>query len=326
MSVDLGYVPAGSTIYIPFTTHAQTGAAIAPLTAYEAADVRLYKNGSATERSSQAGWTMTSPFDSITGLHLLAIDLSDNTDSGFYSDGGQYFAVLSADTETIDGLVAVAVLATFTIGPVAAEAKDHTGAALATAAQASGIQADTDDIQTRLPAALVGGRIDASVGAMAANVLTAAAAASDFGDEVADAVWDEATSGHGSAGTTGKALTDAGGAGTPPTADEIADAVWEEDLSDHSGTAGSTAEQLAAAGASGDPWATALPGTYSSGQAGKIVGDNLDATVSSRAPEAGGNLADVKTKTDNLPADPASESAIEAAITAAAGESNGAWV
>lgn len=41
------------------------------------------------------------------------------------------------------------------------------------------IQADTNDIQTRLPAALVGGRMDASVGAMAADVLTAAALAAD---------------------------------------------------------------------------------------------------------------------------------------------------
>lgn len=37
------------------------------------------------------------------------------------------------------------------------------------------IQTDTDDIQTRIPAALVGGRMDSSTGAMAANVLTAAA-------------------------------------------------------------------------------------------------------------------------------------------------------
>lgn len=46
------------------------------------------------------------------------------------------------------------------------------------------IQADTDDIQTRLPAALVAGRIDASVGAMAANVMTAAAAAADLTTEL----------------------------------------------------------------------------------------------------------------------------------------------
>lgn len=50
------------------------------------------------------------------------------------------------------------------------------------------INADTDDIQARLPAALVGGRIDASVGAMAADVLTAAATAADFGVEIAAAV------------------------------------------------------------------------------------------------------------------------------------------
>jgi hypothetical protein len=42
----------------------------------------------------------------------------------------------------------------------------------------------------RIPAALVSGRIDASVGAMAANVITAAATAADFGAEVADAVLD----------------------------------------------------------------------------------------------------------------------------------------
>lgn len=40
------------------------------------------------------------------------------------------------------------------------------------------------DIQARLPAALVSGRIDASVGAMAANVITAAATATDFTTEV----------------------------------------------------------------------------------------------------------------------------------------------
>lgn len=41
------------------------------------------------------------------------------------------------------------------------------------------VQSDTDDIQTRLPAALVGGRMDSSVGAMAVNVVTATAIAAD---------------------------------------------------------------------------------------------------------------------------------------------------
>jgi hypothetical protein len=52
------------------------------------------------------------------------------------------------------------------------------------------IEADTQDIQSRIPAALVGGRVDASVGAMAANVMTAAALAADAGTEIANALLD----------------------------------------------------------------------------------------------------------------------------------------
>jgi hypothetical protein len=44
---------------------------------------------------------------------------------------------------------------------------------------ATDVEADTQDIQARLPAALVSGRIDAIVGAMAANVLTATAINAD---------------------------------------------------------------------------------------------------------------------------------------------------
>lgn len=74
-----------------------------------------------------------------------------------------------------------------------------------------------------------------------------------------------------------EAIKDAGGGG--PTAADIADAVWEEAIADHSGTSGSTAEALAAAGGAGDPWITALPGSYTSGQAGHIIGTYLTAAV-----------------------------------------------
>jgi len=56
-----------------------------------------------------------------------------------------------------------------------------------------GIQEDTENIQSRLPAALVSGRMDASVGAMAANTLTASALATDAVTEVATAVRSELT-------------------------------------------------------------------------------------------------------------------------------------
>lgn len=70
---------------------------------------------------------------------------------------------------------------------------DATVSSRASAAQATAIQADTDDIQTRLPAALVGGRMDSSVGAMAANTLTAAALAADAVAEIQAAILSDAT-------------------------------------------------------------------------------------------------------------------------------------
>lgn len=125
-------------------------------------------------------------------------------------------------------------------------------------ADIAGVQSDTNDIQTRLPAALVSGRIDASVGAMAADTITASALAASAAEEIADAVWDEPLAGHLTAGSTGAALN--------------------------------------AAGAAGDPWSTAIPGAYGAGSAGYIVGNNLDAAITSRlAPTVSGRTLDVTT-------------------------------
>jgi hypothetical protein len=86
-------------------------------------------------------------------------------------------------------------------GKILADILTDTGTTLQ--GELDGIQADTEDIQSRLPAALVSGRIDASVGAMASGVLTAAALATDAVGEIADGVWDEPYSGHTTAGTYG---------------------------------------------------------------------------------------------------------------------------
>lgn len=59
---------------------------------------------------------------------------------------------------------------------------------------------------------------------------------------------------------------------------EIADAVWDEALSGHL-TVGSTGNALNAAGSAGDPWSTSLPGAYGAGTAGKIIGDNINAPI-----------------------------------------------
>ena len=60
-------------------------------------------------------------------------------------------------------------------------------------AAVAGVQSDTDNIQTRLPAALIGGRMDSTTGAMATAVLTADALAPDAGTEIGTAVWASVT-------------------------------------------------------------------------------------------------------------------------------------
>lgn len=82
-------------------------------------------------------------------------------------------------------------------------------------ADIAAVQADTDNIQTRLPAALVSGRMDVSVGAMEADVITSGALAASAVTEiqtglstlgavdVAAAVWNAATASYGTAGSYG---------------------------------------------------------------------------------------------------------------------------
>lgn len=167
-----------ATVPILFTTHDGSGAALAPSTGFEAADVKIYKNGSGTEKTTTNGLTMTSPFDSITGLHCLLIDTSvDTGDSGFWTAGSVYSVVLSPDTETVNSQTVVKHLGTFTLAMNLRPATlgrtlvvDAAGLADAnmvkagptgagTAQTAGDIIGDTNDIQTRLPAALTAGGV-----------------------------------------------------------------------------------------------------------------------------------------------------------------------
>lgn len=115
------------------------------------------------------------------------------------------------------------------------------------------------------------------------------------------------------AGSAVKEIADNAG-GSALTAGGIADAVWDETIADHAGV-GSTGAALAAAGGSGDPWATALPGAYGAGTAGKLIGDNINAPIGTVD-----TVVDaIKAKTDNLPADPADDSDIDTQLAAIAG-------
>ena len=105
-----------STVYLQFTTNDANGGAVAPSSAFEAADLKIYKDNGAAEKTTTNGITMTSPFDGVTGLHAVSIDTSNDTgDVGFWVTGSDYIVLLNPDTETVDGQTVVKVLAHFSI-------------------------------------------------------------------------------------------------------------------------------------------------------------------------------------------------------------------
>jgi hypothetical protein len=205
--VYLGDIRLGDTIDFGFTTTDTTGA---PTTLAGTPVVSAYPGNSTTELT--AGITLSVDFDSRTGMHNVRIVA---TSGNGYATATDYKVVIT--TGTVGGTSVVGyVIAHFSIekrsalmpttaartAAIDANGRVDVGAVLGTAqtagdlkASLNTLQSDTDDIQTRLPAALVGGRMDSSVGAMASAVLTAAAIAADAitAAKIADGAIDRAT-------------------------------------------------------------------------------------------------------------------------------------
>lgn len=102
-----GDFKADDTVYIIFNTYDSDGASVT-VTNLASTDVHIHKDGGTTQRSSSAGITVSIDFDGITGNHLIAIDLSDNTDAGFYATGSDFQARvegITVDTQTINSWV-----------------------------------------------------------------------------------------------------------------------------------------------------------------------------------------------------------------------------
>lgn len=255
--------------------------------------------------------TLTANFDSVTGLNHFAIDTS--SDGTFYSAGSFFDIVIT--TGTVDSVSVVgACVGQFTIRKTSSLKPATAGRTIAV--DSSGIadanvvnwKGSTAPAMTGDAYARLGAPAGASVSADIAGVQTHG-----------DSAWSTAT---------GFSTLDAAGVRTAiglasanldtqlgdlPTASDNADAVWDEALSGHS-TSGSTGEALSAAGSAGDPWNTTLPGSYGSGTAGKIIGDNLNASVSS-----------VKAKTDNLPSSPAATSDVTTAAASLQSHGDSNW-
>lgn len=110
---------------------------------------------------------------------------------------------------------------------------------------------------------------------------------------------------------------------------EIVDQVWDELLSGHVG-AGSAGAALTAAGSAGDPWSTPLPGAYSSGTAGFIIGTNLDDAISAvlaaigAIPTAGENATELLDQAAGVETNRTVRQGLRLILAAVAGRLSGA--
>lgn len=187
-----GDYDAGNVVYGKFTTFRPSTGAAYTLAGTPALSV--YKDNSTTQ--STAGVTLTADFDSVTGLNHFAIDTS--ADGTFYAAGSNFDIVIT--TGTVDGVSVVgAVVASFTIRKNSSLKPTTAGRTLdvssggeagvdwanvgsptttlnlsgTTVKTATDVETDTADIQTRLPAALVSGRMASDVIAISGDTAAA---------------------------------------------------------------------------------------------------------------------------------------------------------
>jgi hypothetical protein len=188
---------SGDTIYFPFDTYDSSGGSVT-ITGLAVTDIEVYKNGSTTQRASDNGYTLLDTdgidFDATTGLHGFSIDTSDNSDASFWADGSQYWVNINAitvDSQTVRFtyyLVLGNLLRPTTAGRKldvssggeagvdwANVGSPSTTVTLSgtTVKTATDVETDTQDIQSRLPAALVSGKMDSDATAISGDTAAA---------------------------------------------------------------------------------------------------------------------------------------------------------
>lgn len=113
---NLGDYLAGSTVYIFWDTFNTSNTSVTQ-TGLAVTDIEIYKNASMTQRASDSGYTLIDTdgidIDEATGCHGVSIDLSDNSDAGFYARGNDYMVMVNA--VTIDSQTVRFCAATFSI-------------------------------------------------------------------------------------------------------------------------------------------------------------------------------------------------------------------
>jgi len=207
MSKYLGDFATGATIYFYFESYNAAGASVT-LTGLAVTDIEVYKNGSTTQRSSDAGYTLLDTdgidFDGVTGIHGFSIDTSDNTDAGFYVAGADYTVVVSA--VTIDSQTVTFIAGRFSIENrnTKANVTQWLGTAAATPTTAGVPSVDVITWLGSTPLALSSQRLQVLVGSIGTNIVNAAALATDAVTEIAAGVWNAVRASYATAGTFGE--------------------------------------------------------------------------------------------------------------------------
>jgi len=259
--------------------------------------------------NDKTGYSLTQAFP--TNFSSMAITVGGAVTAGTVSDKTGYSLTQAFPTNFSS--MAITVGGAVTAGTVS----DKTGYSLATAPPTAA-QISTQVWSEALPGAFTSGqagfKLDAgtatNVWGAGTRTLTAGTNISlakgtgitGFNDITSQSVWDVATTAVTAVGSIGvqlKTNVDVATSTrmatftytTPPTAAAIATQVWSEALPG-TYTSGQAGFKLNAAGSAADPWSTALPGSYSAGSAGNIIGNMVASTWSAgtRTLTAGTNI------------------------------------
>jgi hypothetical protein len=196
MIQQLGDFLSGSIVRFMWTSNNAVGASVNPTVN---GTIRIYKDGSTVERTSSAGITYTVGFDALTGVHQVVIDLSDDSDAGFYAAGSEYFVVLvgaTIDSQTVNAVLAQFSIekksenrlkGTFVVGSGATTTSIPTSALTPAASATDQFKGRVMVFSRSTPTAALRGQADVilsstAAGVLTVNGLTTAPASGDFGE------------------------------------------------------------------------------------------------------------------------------------------------
>ena len=252
MSYPVHYVPSGDVLPIFFDTYdGGTGASIT-MTGLAVTDIEIYKDGSVTQRASDAGYTLLDTdgidFDGITGIHGFSIDTGDNTDASFYTVGAWFHVVVSA--VTVDAQTVSFIAAAFRLmaaESVAAKPKVDVDAWLGTAAATPTVAGVPEVDLTHIAGSAVS-TTTAQLGVNAVQVSGDGTAADtlELFAEALDQATGQLDSGSLASGTITAASIATGAIDADALASDAVDEIWAKAMSDLAAVPSATASVLAA--------------------------------------------------------------------------------